>query len=550
MSCERVIVSSRVFTGVGDRARALAVGINGGLITAVVPADQADTLVGPATDVRDYGDVLITYGLHDAHEHVLHAALFPSALATQYVGTSEEDEIAHLVEFARTLPEPGGRDGAGDPGWVLAHGWRSALWNDPTTPTNAKLNAAFPDRPVALYSGDSHTLWLNARGLAELGIDEATEPPAGGSFDRDADGHLTGVLHEAASMAYVARLIGMLPDDALLAVYRDYIRRLNAMGITAVCDMALSLIPGADSIRPDIYRRLLDAGELTVRAHLFPTLTDDESNLEDMQAALTGPMLRAPGFKQFFDGVSSEHTAWCSEEYANPRFPGDVGRPTVPPERMRELVLAAASRGHAVRIHTIGDAAVHAAIDIFDEAYRTYGAPSQGANTMEHIEDIQPADIARLAQAHVVASVQPPHIVLNLVQPDRDLGPGRAARMWPLDGFERAGVTTAYGTDAPVVGPSSMDVLYTAVTRRTPDTHEPADGWYPEHRVSRAQALRAYTAGSAAAVGRGDELGTIAPGRWADLAVWDHDLLTCADDEIQGTRCLATYVAGEAVYEA
>ena len=350
-------------------------------------------------------------------------------------------------------------------------------------------------------------------------------------------------------MAYVARLIGMLPDDALLAVYRDYIRRLNAMGITAVCDMALSLIPGADSIRPDIYQRLLDAGELTVRAHLFPTLTDDESNLEDMQTALTGPFLRAPGFKQFFDGVSSEHTAWCSEEYANPRFPGDVGRPTVPPERMRELVLAAASRGHAVRIHTIGDAAVHAAIDIFDEAYRTYGAPTQGANTMEHIEDIQPADIARLAQAHVVASVQPPHVVLNLVQPDRDLGPDRAARMWPFDEFERAGVTTAYGTDAPVVGPSSMDVLYTAVARKTPAGHEPQAGWHPEHDVTRAQALRAYTLGSAAAVGRTDALGTIATGRWADLAVWDHDLLTCPEDEIQQTRCLATYAAGQLVYE-
>ena len=141
MSAERVIVSERVFTGTGDHAHALAIGINGGTITAVVPADQRETLIGPQTEVADYGDALITYGLHDAHEHVLHAALFPSALATQYVGTSEEDEIAHLVEFAKTLPEP---KGAGDPGWVLAHGWRSSLWADPTTPSSTR---PFPTAP-------------------------------------------------------------------------------------------------------------------------------------------------------------------------------------------------------------------------------------------------------------------------------------------------------------------------------------------------------------------------------------------------------------------
>ena len=91
--------------------------------------------------------------------------------------------------------------------------------------------------------------------------------------------------------------------------------------------MALSLIPGADSIRPDIYQRLLNADELTLRAHLFPTLTENESNLETMQAELTGTMLQAPGFKQFFDGVSSAHTAWCSEPYTNAYFSGDIGRP-------------------------------------------------------------------------------------------------------------------------------------------------------------------------------------------------------------------------------
>jgi len=343
-------------------------------------------------------------------------------------------------------------------------------------------------------------------------------------------------------MVYVARVLSSFTTEQKCGIYRDYFATLNGMGITSVCDMALSLLPGADGINPQVYEALETSGDLTVRAHLFPCLSDDQSNLEDLQARYTGARLRAPGFKQFFDGVSSQHTAWCTEEYENPRFAGDVGRPTVAPERMRELVLAAAERGHSVRIHTIGDAAVHAAIDIFDEAYQRFGAPTQGRNTMEHIEDIQPADIARLRAAHVVASVQPPHVTIDLAQPARDLGEWRARRMWPFAGMQAAGVELALGTDAPVVPPTSMDVLYTAVTRRTPAGHEPEGGWYPEHCLTRAQALRAYSLGGAVAVGRDRELGSLEPGKYADLAVWDTNLLTCDDDAIQQATCLSTHL--------
>lgn len=530
-----VITSTNVFTGeVGCEAtRPLAVAVVDGRVAAVAPREEASLLV-PGAPIEDWGDAFVCPGFHDAHQHVFHAALFPSALATEYSGTSEADCVAHLVEWAAGRPDDGS--------WLVSHGWRESLWNPPIVPTRASLDAAFPQRPVAMYSGDAHTLWTNTAGLRALGITDETVPPAGGSFDRDEHGHLTGVIREAAGMVYVARVLSSFSTEQLCGIYRDYFQSLNAMGITSVCDMALSLIPGADGINPQVYEALLASGDLTVRAHLFPTLSDDQSNLEELQVRYAGTRLRAPGFKQFFDGVSSQHTAWCTEEYENARFAGDVGRPTVAPERMRELVLAAAARGHAVRIHTIGDAAVHAAISIFDEAYRRYGAPTQGRNTMEHIEDIMPVDIARLHAAHVVASVQPPHVTIDLAQPARDLGEWRAQRMWPFAGMLAQGVELALGTDAPVVPPASTDVLYTAVTRRTPRGHEPTDGWYPEHCLTRAQALRAYALGGAVAVGRERELGTLEVGKLADIAVWDTDFLTCADDAIQQARCLATHI--------
>ena len=114
--------------------------------------------------------------------------------------------------------------------------------------------------------------------------------------------------------------------------------------------------------------------------------------------------------------------------------------------------------------------------------------------------------------------------------------------MWPFAAMLGAGVDLALGTDAPVVPPTSMDVLYTAVTRQTPAGHEPQGGWYPQHRITRAQALRAYSLGGAVAVGRQHELGTLQPGMLADLCVWDTNLLTCEDGQIQQARCLSTHL--------
>ncbi len=538
MAPDYVITSEHVFAGVPDcdEVRPLAVAVHDGRIVAVAPRSDTATLAHGAP-VRDWGDAFVCPGFHDAHQHVFHAALFPSHLACEYAGTSEDDCVAHLRTWAARRPDDGS--------WLVCHGWREGLWTPPITPTRASLDRAFPHRSVAMYSGDAHTLWTNTAGLETLGITDDTVPPTGGSFDRDEAGHLTGVIREAAGMMYMARVLSSFSTKQLCDIYRDYFRRLNAMGITSVCDMALSTVPGADGINPQVYEALEASGNLSVRADLFPCLSDDQSNLEELQARLTGPRLRAPGFKQFFDGVSSQHTAWCAQPYENPRFPGDVGRSTVAPERMRQLVLSAAARGHAVRIHAIGDAAVHEAIGIFDEAHHRYGPPSQGRNTLEHVEDIQPTDIARLREAHVLASVQPPHVTIDLAQPARDLGEWRARRMWPFAEMLAAGVRLALGTDVPVVPPTSTDVLYTAVTRQTPVGHEPEGGWYPQHRITRAQALRAYSLGGAQAVGRERELGSLEPGKLADLCVWDTNLLACDDDRIQRARCLACIVAGE-----
>ena len=536
-----VITSEHVFSSEPhvDKSQPLAILVQDGLIRRVCPRDEARELTREANaELMDFGDAFVCPGFHDAHQHVFHAALFPSELAAEFVGTSEADCVARMAEFAAAHP--------GD-GWLLSHGWREALWDTPVIPTRTSLDVAFPDRPVAMYSGDAHTLWVNSAGLERLGIDRTTQPPAGGSFDRFENGELTGVIREAAGMFYVARVLADFNDEELARIYRSYFARLSAMGITSVCDMALNVIPGADGINEHIYQRLLDAGQLDVRVSMFPCLSAGGREVIQARERLDGRMLRMPAFKQFFDGVSSQHTAWCTEPYENARFVGDRGRATIDHATMRDLVMGAYATGQGTRIHTIGDAAVAAALDIFEEAQATYG-PREGAYfSLEHIEDIQPEDIGRLARLGVIASVQPPHVTIDLTQPARDLGAWRAKRMWPFRELLDAGATLALGTDTPTVAPNSLDVLWCAIWRSQPLTREPVGGWYAEHAITRAEAIRAYTSGSASAAGRSD-VGRLAPGQLADIAVWDHDLLTVDADEFLSSRCLATFVGGRRVH--
>ncbi|WP_102338352.1 amidohydrolase [Collinsella provencensis] len=538
-----IVRSKHVFTSASDEhaAHELAFAVAGDRIVAVGAPEEIMAACPASTPVRDYGDALVCPGFHDAHLHFFHTALGGSPFLFMCMGESEADLVERTREFAKGLPEHA---------WVVTQGWRDYRWNPPVSPTKHSLDEAFPDRPCVMYSGDGHTLWVNTCALEALGVTKDSVPPQGGSYDKDENGELTGVIQEAAAMELLPHCLEWLTEEDIVQAYEDQMARMAEQGITSICDMALMPHEGCDFVRDDIYEALEAQDKLTMRVNMYPTLLDDQSRLEELQERFAeSSMLAAPGFKQFFDGVSSQHTAWLTDPYTNAYFEGDCGRPTIQPDHMRELVLAAAERGHSVRIHAIGDAAIHAAIDIFEEARERYGAPKEGRNTLEHLENLLPEDIDRLREAGVLASSQPGHITLDPGGPERDLGLERSQIMWPFATYLERGIDQAYGTDSPITAVTSMDVLYAAITRQDPFTHKPEGGWLPNERISAADALRIYTAGSAAAAGREHELGQIAPGYLADFVVLDQDITACDPEDIQKTKVQETYVGGRCVFE-
>ena len=545
LKADTVFMSQNVFTAADGvcAARPLAFAVAGGRICAIGEPDEILANTPAAARVVDYGDKFICPGFHDAHLHFFHTAVGSSPFMLMEMGKSEADLVRKTQEFAQGLPADA---------WVVTQGWRDYRWTPAEHPTKRSLDAAFPDRPCVMYSGDGHTLWLNSRALDELGITPDTEPPAGGSYDKLENGELTGIAHEAAAMQLLPRCLEWLSEERIAEAYADQMARMAEQGITSICDMSLMPMPGCDFIRDDVYERLEREGRLTLRAHLFPTLLDDQSRLENLQAryAASGTeLICAPGFKQFFDGVSSEHTAYLTEPYANARFAGDRGHLTVPADRMRKLVLAAAERGQTVRIHVIGDGAIHAALDILEEAAERYGLPQHGRNALEHLENLLPEDIERLRDLNVVASSQPCHITLDPGGPERDLGLERSRIMWPFATYERLGIRQAFGTDSPITPITSMNVLYTAITRQDPRSHWPEGGWLPGEKIPAATALRNYTLGSAYAADDEARIGSLETGKLADFVVLDQNPLAIDPQQLQETKVQATYLAGTPVFE-
>lgn len=540
MKADYILKSSRMYKGTGDRSGGGIVAVMGERIVYAGPEDKLEHFKGPDTKVMDFGDKLILPGFHDAHMHMYMSSLYASPLVhVSFTDTSEEECVAGLREQAARVPKDR---------WLIAAGWYHPLWTNPELPSKRSLDAEYPDRPVCMVSGDGHTMWFNSAALKRLEIDENTVAPPGGTIDKDENGELTGIIHETAALSLAGKVYDFTREEED-SCYKSFMGYMNEMGITSICDVSMMAIPGADYVRDDIYGRLLEQGDLSVRVNMYPTMLAGLERPMAMREKYQNPMLTCGGVKHFFDGVSSCHTAYLKEPYANAYYEGDRGKLSVNRDLMHKLVLEAVEHDFSMRVHTIGDEAIHLMLDYFEDAEARFGYKPYLQHTLEHLENFQYGDIERLARDHVLASVQPPHLMIDPNGIERDLGQDRIHLMWPFRRMLDAGVKLAFGTDSPVVDVNPFNGIYNAVTRRSAFDGKPEGGWIPEERVNAYEAVSAYTYGSSCAANRSHEVGTLTAGKFADICVLDTDILECDPEDILKTKNLFTMVNGKIVYE-
>jgi hypothetical protein len=493
---------------------------------------QAETLLQRWPDVEpvDADGRTVIPGLIDAHAHLmgLGFALLNADLAG---ADSVEEVLARLRRHAENLP-----DGA----WLRGRGWDQTRWESGEFPTAADLDDAFPDRPVLLDRVDGHAAWANTAAMRRVERDLTGDwQPEGGHVHRDADGRPTGVFIDKAAAVFDDAIPPPGEAEKALALDRA-LAHMAAHGLTGVHDAGTSL----DTLRRLLHREA--AGKLTIRVH---ALADGDAGALEALCRLgpvDTPRVTARGVKFYADGALGSRGAALLDDYHDD--PGNRGLLFESDEAMQRLVDKAMGCGMQLAIHAIGDRANRQVIDVLTAGQRRF-PDNPGRHRIEHAQIVHPDDIPRIAEAGLIASMQPTHATSDMRWAADRLGDERLFGAYAWQRMRQAGARLAFGSDFPVEKVDPMLGLYAAVTRQDVDG-EPPGGWLPDQRVTMQVALEGFTVDAAWAGFAEDDVGSLEIGKYADFVVLDRDPFAVDAGDIPDIRVLRTVVGGETVYEA
>ena len=522
-------------------------------------------MAGAATRVIDLKGRLAIPAFGDAHVHPVGGGL--ESLRCNLTGTrNRTGYLGIIAEYAR---------GLGPDEWVLGGGWSMEAFPG-GVPAAADLVAAAGGRPVFLPNRDHHSAWVSPAALARAGITRDTADPADGRIERDERGEPTGALHDGA-MRLAARVVPAPSAADLVAGLRAGLRHLHTLGITHWQDAIVGEAP--DIGIPDAYatyRAAASEGWLT--AHVNGALWWDRARgtgqIADLLArrehAASG-RFRATSVKIMMDGVCETLTAAMTEPYADrPDGHEHRGRLFVPPDEVAEAVRLLSQEGFQVHFHALGDRAVHVALDalarVRAEPARAVGSMGEAGpacrsgdlrHHLAHLQFIRPGDLDRFRELGAVANFQPLWACHDPQMDDLTLpvvGPERARWQYRIGTLAQRGTRIAFGSDWPVSSADPLQEIHVAVNRRLspqlgrPGTAETGQPFLPDEAVTAGQALTAFTAGVAYVNHRETDLGSLRPGRLADIAVLDRDILTIPPGEIGTTRVSLTIADGQVVH--
>ncbi|KJS23810.1 MAG: amidohydrolase [Hyphomonadaceae bacterium BRH_c29] len=464
-------------------------------------------------------------GFTDAHAHLL--GIGQRELNLNLEGTASITELVTRIEAELQGMDKGVL--------LFGRGWIETGWPEGRMPSAADLDAVSPDNPVILTRADGHALVANSAALAAAGITDETADPSGGLIERGAEGHATGMLIDNA-MALVAPLLTE-PDAAAKARALETGAKVYASrGWTGVHNMSV----GSDEA--PIMLELAGEGKLPLR--LWNAFDADEAGFELAAAhEYEGPTITNRAIKLYMDGALGSRGAQLIKPYSD--RPETSGLSLITDEDLADFMKRSDAAGIQVAIHAIGDLANQRILDIYEAGVY---APDKRWR-IEHTQILAPTDIARVGALGLIASMQPSHAIGDLHFAPARLGMDRLAGAYAWKALIDDGAVVAGGSDAPVEVGSPLIEFYAAVARKDLKGFE-GEGWHPEQKLTREQALGLFTTAAAYASFKEDDLGTIEAGKLADFTVFDRDLMTVPEAEILGAKAMMTVVGGKIVYDA
>ncbi len=528
---------------------ASAVAVADGAIAAVGSEDDTvfSDLRGPSTERVDLGGRALLPGFQDAHVHPAFAGV--TMIGCNLIGAATlEEAMSRIGAYAAAHPEKE---------WISGSGWRME-WFERGTPSRHLLDKVTGGRPSFLLNRDGHGGWANTRALELAGFDARTPDPPDGRFEREDDGAPQGTAHEGAA-DLVGAFVPKPSFDERLAGLVLAQRHLHQRGITAWQDAIVGDYLGSQDPL-GVYLAAAESGQLTARVQgaLWWERSRGAEQIDELrgrrEAGQSG-RFRANTVKIMQDGVAENFTAGMLEPYLDACGGQTAGRGLshVDPDELRAHVTALDALGFQVHCHAIGDRAVRECLDALAAARAANGG-NDHRHHIAHLQVVHPDDVPRFARLGVTANMQ---ALWAAHEPQMDeltipfLGPERSARQYLFGDLLRSGARLAAGSDWAVSTANPMRAIHVAVNRSLREsTGAQAEPLLPGQALDLAEAMAAYTIGSAFVNHLDDVTGSIEPGKLADLIVLDRDPFARPAAEIAEATVLATYVQGAAVYRS
>ncbi|OOG41780.1 amidohydrolase [Rhodanobacter sp. C06] len=524
---------------------AQALAVKDGKIAALGSDEAIAHYIGPHTKVLDLHGAFVTPGFIEGHGHLMDTG---DSLMQLNVGMAPNwDAIVAMVKAAVAKAKPGE--------WIVGQGWQQSKWNKVPQPNidglplPASLDAVSPNNPVLLAHTSGHAIYANAAALKLAGIVRDTPDPVGGSIVRDAQGNAIGALRDTAGdpvyAAYNRYLASLPPQE--LAARREQSLKLAmqnevSKGITGFVDM------GQDFQTIDWLKQQAAKGfplRLYVNVGVLDVASLDKNLARYRTIGYADDHFTVRGVgEDVSDGALGTHSAWFLKPYND--APGVTGKNVTPMATLAQIARIAARDGFQVSIHAIGDRANREVLDMYQQIFDEDPAAHALRWRIEHAQHLAPSDIPRFAQMGVIASMQSIHACSDAPYVVPHLGEQRAkegAYVWHT--LIESGAMVLDGSDTPVEDTNPIAGFYCAVTR----DNGRGQRFFPAQDKTRMQALRSYTWNNAYALFEDHQLGSLSPGKLADLVVFSGNLLTIPDDQILRTRVLYTVVGGKVVYQ-
>jgi predicted amidohydrolase YtcJ len=546
-----VYYKGNILTGKGLQSnnpeRVTALGVLNGRIQDIGTDAQVFAYCNAITKIDLHG-AFVMPGFNDAHTHI--------AYAGQQHLTVDLDNIPSLAAMQEKVrvytitltPNQ----------WITGSGWDHTKWASAKLPTRQDLDAVTGTHPAYLERTDGHIAVLNTAALAAANITAQTPDPKGGKIDHNATGQPTGIIRDTA----LNLIAPHIPKPDAATRRRALTLSLNdalAHGVTSIQDFS-------DEEDFRVLEAMEHDGQLHVRISEWIPFDLPIATLKQYQSShpSTDPWLHTGMLKGFMDGSLGSRTAALLAPYSDD--PTNSGLPRYDQAKLNQMTTERAEAGFQIGFHAIGDRANSMALTAFDVAkiarmkqlqsilpqleattHAHISVTDQSRYRIEHAQVLTPADFDRFAKLHIIASMQPSHLLTDMTWAPARLGPERVKYAYAWKSFLDHGVTLAFGTDYPVESINPFRGLYAAVTRQN---ETGTQTFQPQEKLTLNQALYAYTQASAFAENAEKQKGILAQGYLADFIILDRDITTATPQQLLHTQVLRTVVGGQTQYQA